>query len=154
MKTYKTYTAKAFVRIKDADEREEMINKIEGFGYKIMHSSSCLPCLVINHILGGYEKHTLVGDFLEDINVDAYSTYVDCGTDAQLLLELAKMRDDTDEEQWFIGTLLTTDMLGGNIIQDVVLTKGIGGIAKCNPTTKRMTPQQVADNWSKIKNLL
>ena len=85
------FTQKCFIR----KNTPELVNKLEEMGYNVVSFG------VINIF---NEKPYL----LSDTNGGIYGMYdiekgcIDCGTNDELFLAIAALRDDTDKNQWFI----------------------------------------------------
>lgn len=75
-----TFTTPCFVRVKDAAERQKLIEWAYSLGNDI-----CIE----------------VGEMVHSNRFA--SVLFDCGTNIELFKALAAMSDDTDREQWFVG---------------------------------------------------
>ncbi len=89
------FTTAAFIR----RNTPELRKKLEELGYK-----ECIgeegPFLFTSYNIFDC-MHTECG--LNDL---AYNGLIDCGTNEELFLEIAALRDDTNENQWFIADSL------------------------------------------------
>lgn len=83
----------------------ELRNYLVSIGYK-----DCVPLnSVDNRKFGLLLNKKIIAGVVEDsesFNLDTYLNQnpdiIDCGTNEELFISLAALRDDTDKEQWFI----------------------------------------------------
>lgn len=88
------FTTSAFIRKNTLDLRK----KLEELGYKCSSLRCDRPCLYTAAYLNVY--HSIHPEWLD--NEDIRKPYdVDCGTNEDLFLAIAALRDDTDKNQWF-----------------------------------------------------
>lgn len=73
----------------------ELVEKLENLGY-----INCSNCHSFD------EKYLIAfkGEYLSDNNIDSLSKerWVNCGTNEELFLAIAALRDDSDKNQWFV----------------------------------------------------
>ena len=96
----KNYTAQAFVRVQNYGKQFTNLNlqsKLKELGYTqgLWYREDDNTHIAINA-----GKLTHVNMDLDTMTVDP-DGFIDCGTNTALFLELAKMRDDVAEGQWF-----------------------------------------------------
>lgn len=90
------FTTPCYVRVEDATKRKEICAKLQEMGYKSLQLEQ-----------DGYGERIVAcknGAYCR-FNTGAvriFRKYIDCGTDTELFLALAGMREDTDYMQWFI----------------------------------------------------
>ena len=174
-----TYTAKAFVHIKDKDKRIEVYNKLKELGYPIYDydGTEYDPATEVtshNELFEINEGVAALNHEAEDTILSSHG-FIDCGnitiaiekdnykdSAIALFLELAQMRDDVEYLQLFINTINKPSQDwrdGEDYLHTCSVVKGKvwrfkhkNGIMEYFDC-ERATPQQVADNWDKIKNL-
>ena len=83
------FTQKCFIR----KNTPELVRKLEELGYKALFSArngygEYLCCY--NNIVTGTDGSVINYEF------------IDCGTNDELFLAIASLRDDTDKNQWFV----------------------------------------------------
>ena len=124
------FTASAYVWIDDKKKREEIFKRLgeigyEKYPYKDIFDADNIVCFETYD--DGYYNgldwiHTSYipnywAENIKTIQISYGEDYgFDCGTDINLFLELAQMRSDTDEGQWFIEDKIRFDGIGGQII--------------------------------------
>lgn len=72
----------------------ELRKKLEDLGY-------------ISHIFNNNDANNIYADKLGtyiSVDIENQPYYIDCGTNEELFLALAALRDDTDINQWFTNT--------------------------------------------------
>lgn len=92
------FTTPAFIRKNTLELRK----RLEALGYKSLLSIEDGECLSTASNLENY--HSIPAALFDD--KDPYRTYdcagrIDCGTNEDLFLAIAALRDDTDKNQWF-----------------------------------------------------
>ncbi len=84
------FTQKCFIR----KNTPELVKKLEELGYKSLFSA-----------MNGYGEYlyTIVGTVVGGVYnaYDEKTGFIDCGTNDELFLAIAALRDDTDNIQWF-----------------------------------------------------
>lgn len=100
-----TFTTPCFVRVEDAAERKKLIEWLEGIGYIF---NNCFigarECAVSKYlkklcVIAGYPLSRMCD--VHDTNPDNVAC-IDCGTNVELFMALAAMKDENDREQWFV----------------------------------------------------
>ena len=92
------FTAVAFIH----KNTPELRKKLEELGYKSVSLIEDRPCLFTSSYINVY--HSIFAEWFDDDN--PHTTYncadrIDCGTNEDLFLSIAALRDDTNENQWF-----------------------------------------------------
>lgn len=93
-----TFTTSCFVRVENPEKRKELIEWLEGIGYKFL--------------MRGLESNVLYVDVTSGCLLCAFESpvtqsemvskgYIDCGDNIELFKALAAMNDENDREQWF-----------------------------------------------------
>ena len=93
-----TFTTPCFVRVENPEKRKELIEWLEGIGYKFL--------------MWGLESNVLYVDVTSGCLLCAFESpvtqsemvskgYIDCGENIELFKALAAMNDENDLEQWF-----------------------------------------------------
>jgi hypothetical protein len=93
-----TFTTPCFVRVENPEKRKELIEWLEGIGYKFL--------------MRGLESNVLYVDVTSGCLLCAFESpvtqsemvskgYIDCGENTELFKALAAMNDENDREQWF-----------------------------------------------------
>ena len=100
------FTTPCFVRVEDPEEREKLIEWLEGTGYIF---NDCFigarDCAVSKYLKQFY---AIAGDPHISRMCKAldskpeYGNYIDAGTSVDLFRALAAMNDENDREQWFV----------------------------------------------------
>lgn len=116
------FTTSCFIR----KNTPELRKRLEALGYKPLLSIEDGECLSTASNLENY--HSIPATLFDD--KDPYRTYdcagrIDCGTNEDLFLALAALRDDTDKEQFFV----TEVRLGSINYPDTIIEKG--ALLKC-----------------------
>lgn len=96
------FTTPCFIR----KNTPELRKKLEKLGYKsrtISNNDKLCLATTANNV---YAKYTIITNEMFD-SVDPHRTWncagrIDCGTNEELFLSIASLRDDTDKYQWFI----------------------------------------------------
>jgi hypothetical protein len=94
-----TFTTPCFVRVENPEKRKELIEWLEGIGYKFL--------------MRGLESNVLYVDVTSGCLLCAFESpvtqsemvskgYIDCGENTELFKALAAMNEWNDREQWFI----------------------------------------------------
>ena len=93
------FTTPCFIR----KNTTELKKKLEELGYippyKIWPDENFAICTIHRDNMGEYIVFKIDDDF-ENVIKPSYS-YIDCGTNEELFLALAALRDDNDYMQWF-----------------------------------------------------
>jgi len=89
------FTTAAFIR----RNTPELRKKLEELGYNCSSLRCDRPCLYTAAYLNVY--HSIHPEWLDNEDVRK-TNYIDCGTNEELFLAIAALRDDTNENQWFI----------------------------------------------------
>ena len=88
------FTTAAFIRRNTPEIRK----KLEEMGYKcssLRRDRSCLYTTVYFNVYHSIHPEWLDNEYIRK------PYYVDCGTNEELFLAIAALRDDTDDNQWF-----------------------------------------------------
>ena len=82
----------------------ELRKKLEELGYlppsKIWYDENFAICTIYRDNVGEYFTFKIDDDF-ERIIAPSYP-YIDCGTNEELFIAIASLRNDTDVNQWFV----------------------------------------------------
>ena len=116
------FTTSCFIR----ENTLELRKRLEALGYKPLLSIEDGECLSTASNLENY--HSIPVALFDD--KDSYRTYdcagrIDCGTNEDLFLALAALRDDTDNGQFFVFE----ERFVSRINPDVIIEKGT--LLKC-----------------------
>ncbi|MCE9020959.1 hypothetical protein K0G47_20680 [Bacteroides thetaiotaomicron] len=116
------FTTSCFIR----ENTLELRKRLEALGYKPLLSIEDGECLSTASNLENY--HSIPAALFDD--KDSYRTYdcagrIDCGTNEDLFLALAALRDDTDNGQFFVFE----ERFVSRINPDVIIEKGT--LLKC-----------------------
>lgn len=92
------FTTAAFIR----RNTPELRKKLEELGYKSVSLIEDRPCLFTSSYINVY--HSIFAEWFDDDN--PHTTYnctdrIDCGTNEDLFLAIAALRNDIDIHQWF-----------------------------------------------------
>ena len=101
-----TFTTPCFVRVENPEKRKELIEWLEGIGYKFL--------------MRGLESNVLYVDVTSGCLLCAFESpvtqsemvskgYIDCGDNIELFKALAAMNDENDRKQWYAYTEYPTN---------------------------------------------
>lgn len=93
------FTTAAFIR----RNTPELRKKLEELGYNCSSLRRDRSCLYTAAYLNFY--HSIHPEWLDNEDIRKTND-IDCGTNEELFLAIAALRDDTDENQWFIADSL------------------------------------------------
>ena len=89
------FTTAAFIR----RNTPELRKKLEELGYNCSSLRRDRSCLCTAAYLNVY--HSIHPEWLDNEDIRKTND-IDCGTDEELFLAIAALRDDTDDSQWFV----------------------------------------------------
>lgn len=97
------FTTPCFVRVEDAEKRDELLDWLQDIGYDLYQSARSLnyPILCCNMI--DDEPGNVYGEYAEELTGLCGIFAYDCGENIELFKALAAMNDENDREQWFIS---------------------------------------------------
>ena len=82
---------------------KELRDKVKSLGYKLNHGKAWGKYLVCFKTEDTSE-HVFVASPKWDLdNMPSFSAAIDCGTNEDLFLAVAALRDDSDKSQWFVS---------------------------------------------------
>lgn len=101
-----TFTTPCFVRVENPEKRKELIEWLEGIGYKFL--------------MRGLESNVLYVDVTSGCLLCAFESpvtqsemvskgYIDCGDNIELFKALAAMNEWNDQKQWYAYTEYPTN---------------------------------------------
>lgn len=89
-------------------------DRLSSFGYKLNHGKAWGKYLACFKIKDTEECRFVATPEYDLKNMPDFKNAVDCGTNEELFLAIAALRDDSDENQWFvIDTYFYEDMPKG-----------------------------------------
>ena len=98
------FTTPCFIR----KNTQELRKKLEELGYSKDYPEWTVDCSIIwayQYPIKGFDTPNYVIADSFDIPFDKHSAlcgkFIDCGTNEELFLAIAALRDDTDKNQWF-----------------------------------------------------
>ena len=92
-----TFTTPCFVRVENPEKRKELIEWLEGIGYKLEYLRNDGVI-----VLTSENRVYVYGEALYRVIKVDYDA-IDCGTDIELFKALAAMNEENDREQWFVS---------------------------------------------------
>lgn len=99
------FTTSCYIKIDDAQQRKEVCDKLKLIGYLLLSP----PCkedyrfsVRLNFAYLYVDSRCSVPIYDLSNHKPSYIPVIDCDTNIELFLDLAGMRKDTDNEQWFI----------------------------------------------------
>lgn len=92
-----TFTTPCFVRVENPEKRKELIEWLEGIGYKLEYLRNDGVI-----VLTSENRVYVYGEALYRVIKVDYDA-IDCGTDIKLFKALAAMNEENDREQWFVS---------------------------------------------------
>jgi len=98
------FTTPCFVRVEDAEKRDELLDWLQDIGYDLYQSARSFnyPILCCNMI--DDEPGNVYGEYAEELTGLCGIFAYDCGENIELFKALAAMNDENDREQWFTDT--------------------------------------------------
>ena len=90
-----TFTTPCFVRVENPEKRKELIEWLEGIGYRLEYLRNDGVI-----VLTSENRVYVYGEALYRVIKVDYDT-IDCGENTELFKALAAMNDENDREQWF-----------------------------------------------------
>lgn len=96
------FTTPCFVRVEDAEKRDELLVWLQDIGYDIYQSARSLnyPILCCNMI--DDEPGNVYGEYAEELTGLCGIFAYDCGENIELFKVLAAMNDENDLNQWYV----------------------------------------------------
>ena len=100
------FTTPCFVRVEDPEEREKLIEWLEGTGYIFndcfIGARDCAVSKYLKqfYVIAGDPHISRMCKALD--SKPEYGNYIDAGTSVDLFRALAAMNDENDREQWFV----------------------------------------------------
>lgn len=91
-----TFTTSCFVRVENPEKRKELIEWLEGIGYKLEYLRNDGVI-----VLTSENRVYVYGEAVHEIIKSDYDA-IDCGENTELFKALAAMNEWNDREQWFI----------------------------------------------------
>lgn len=81
---------------------KELRDKLKALGYKLNHGKTWGKYLVCFKINGTEECRFVATPEYDLKNMPDFKNAIDCGTNEELFLAIAALRDDSDYRQWFV----------------------------------------------------
>ena len=81
---------------------KELRDKLKALGYKLNHGKTWGKYLVCFKINGTEECRFVATPEYDLKNMPDFKNAIDCGTNEDLFLAIAALRDDSDYMQWFV----------------------------------------------------
>ena len=99
------FTTPCFVRVEDAEKREELLDWLQYIGYDLYQSARSFnyPILCCNMI--DDEPGNVYGEYAEELTGLCGIFAYDCGENIELFKALAAMNDENYNEQYFVTEL-------------------------------------------------
>lgn len=96
------FTTPCFVRVEDAEKRDELLDWLQDIGYDLYQSARSLnyPILCCNMI--DDEPGNVYGEYAEELTGLCGIFAYDCGENIELFKALAAMNDENDLNQWYV----------------------------------------------------
>lgn len=98
-----TFTTPCFVRVENPEKRKELIEWLEGIGYRLEYLRNDGVI-----VLTSENRVYVYGEAVHEIIKSDYDT-IDCGENTELFKALAAMNDENDQEQWYAYTEYPTN---------------------------------------------
>lgn len=99
------FTTSCFIR-KNTPELRKKLEELGYFNYSPQWTNNCSIIWAYQYPMKGFDTPNYVIADSFDIPFSKHSAlcgkFVDCGTNEELFLAIAALRDDTDKYQWFI----------------------------------------------------
>lgn len=96
------FTTPCFVRVEDAEKRDELLDWLQDIGYDLYQSARSFnyPILCCNMI--DDEPGNVYGEYAEELTGLCGIFAYDCGENIELFKALAAMNDENDLNQWYV----------------------------------------------------
>ena len=82
---------------------KELRDKVKSLGYKLNHGKAWGKYLVFFKTEDTNEYMFVASPKWDLPNMPSFNTAIDCGTNEELFLAIAAIRDDSDYMQWFVS---------------------------------------------------
>ena len=113
----------------------ELRKKIEELGYKM------------NLIYSPNEQNLYIGRGVYSSANFIDNHYLDCGTNEELFLALASLRDDTDYMQWFVNKNGYFEMCFNDKVENYLCGHGIRKYRQIDETYHKATVEEIIEHF-------
>ena len=95
-----TFTTPCFVRVENPEKRKELIEWLEGIGYRILFSARHSLIESELRYISAHKQGYVMAD--SRLSCDEWIESIDCGENTKLFKALAAMNYENNREQWFV----------------------------------------------------
>lgn len=95
-----TFTTPCFVRVENPEKRKELIEWLEGIGYRILFSARHSLIESELRYISAHKQGYVMAD--SRLSCDEWIESIDCGKNIELFKALAAMNYENYREQWFV----------------------------------------------------
>ena len=128
-----TFTTPCFVRVENPEKRKELIEWLEGIGYRILFSARHSLIESELRYISAHKQGYVVAD--SRWSCDEWIESIDCGKNIELFKALAAMNYENYREQWF--------MEEGRMFK--CTSDKINGYSYNWPTTRKATVEEIVE---------
>ena len=128
-----TFTTPCFVRVENPEKRKELIEWLEGIGYRILFSARHSLIESELRYISAHKQGYVMAD--SRLSCDEWIESIDCGENIELFKALAAMNDENNREQWFVEE--------GRMFK--CTSDKINGYSYHWPTTRKATAEEIVE---------
>ena len=128
-----TFTTPCFVRVENPEKRKELIEWLEGIGYRILFSARHSLIESELRYISAHKQGYVMAD--SRLSCDEWIESIDCGKNIELFKALAAMNYENYREQWF--------MEEGRMFK--CTSDKINGYSYNWPTTRKATVEEIIE---------
>ena len=128
-----TFTTPCFVRVENPEKRKELIEWLEGIGYRILFSARHSLIESELRYISAHKQGYVMAD--SRLSCDEWIESIDCGKNIELFKALAAMNYENYREQWF--------MEEGRMFK--CTSDKINGYSYNWPTTRKATVEEIVE---------
>ena len=128
-----TFTTPCFVRVENPEKRKELIEWLEGIGYRILFSARHSLIESELRYISAHKQGYVMAD--SRLSCDEWIEPIDCGKNIELFKALAAMNYENYREQWF--------MEEGRMFK--CTSDKINGYSYNWPTTRKATVEEIVE---------
>ena len=128
-----TFTTPCFVRVENPEKRKELIEWLEGIGYRILFSARHSLIESELRYISAHKQGYVMAD--SRLSCDEWIESINCGENIELFKALAAMNYENYREQWFVEE--------GRMFK--CTSDKINGYSYHWPTTRKATAEEIVE---------
>ena len=140
------FTTPCFIR----KNTPELRKKLEDLGYlppsKLWYDENFAICAFWRDNNGEYLIYEIDDDF-ERIIAPNYP-FIDCGENEELFIALASLRDDSDNNQWFVNDYGYFEMCFNDKVENYLSGEGIRKYRQIDETYHKATVEELIEHFN------